>query len=80
MKIVQLSLPDDLAQSAAIAGLLSGEAMEHMLREQLRRKAGETLQSMWKSGPPDAITSQIEQEIVEEVRKARAHRRASGAS
>ena len=72
MTTVQINLPDELAQKAASAGLLSAEAMEGMLREQLRRRAGGALQAMWQRGPQDELTPEVEQEIVEEVRKARA--------
>lgn len=41
-----LNLPDDLAQRAKDAGLLSNEAIEKLLREQLRRQAGEELRTM----------------------------------
>jgi hypothetical protein len=51
-----------------------------MLREQLRRRAGEALQAMWQRGPQDELTPEIEQEIVEEVRKVRAEARLRGAS
>jgi hypothetical protein len=80
MKTVQINLPDDLAQNAASAGLLSAEAMEAMLREQLRRRAGQALQEMWQRGPQEELTPDVEQEIVEEVRQARAQRRLHGAS
>ncbi|HMW23557.1 MAG TPA: hypothetical protein PKC59_08985 [Burkholderiaceae bacterium] len=49
--------------------------MEAMLREQLRRRAGEALQALWQRGPADELTPQIEQDIVEEVRKVRAELR-----
>lgn len=42
-----------------------------MLREQLRRRAGQAVQSMWQRAPKEELTSEIEQEIVEEVRKMR---------
>lgn len=80
MTTFQIELPDDLAQKAASAGLLSAEAMEAMLREQLRRQAGEALESMWRRGPQEDLTHQTEQEIVQEVRKARAERRLRAAS
>ena len=80
MTTVQINLPDDLAQKASSAGLLSAESMEAMLREQLRRRAGEALQALWQRGPADELTPQIEQDIVEEVRKVRAEQRQSGAS
>jgi hypothetical protein len=84
MTTVQITLPDELALKAAGAGLLSAEAMESMLREQLRRRAGETLQATWQRGPQVELTpeieQEIEQEIVEEVRKVHAERRRRGAS
>lgn len=80
MTTVQINLPDDLAQKAASAGLLSAEAMAGMLREQLRRRAGDALQAMWQRGQREELTPEIEQEIVAEVRKVRAERRMLGAS
>lgn len=80
MTTVQINLPDELAQKAASAGLLSAEAMENMLREQLRRRAGEALQSMWQRGPQEELTPEIEQAIVDEVLKVRAQARLRGAS
>ena len=89
MTTVQITLPDELAQKAATAGLLSPEAMEAMaamaamaamLRDQLRRHAREQLQAMWQRMPFEALTSEIEQKIVEEVRKVRVERRLRGAS
>ncbi len=64
MTTVQINLPDELAQKAASAGLLLPEAMEAMLREQLRRRAGEALQAMWQRRPQEELTPEIEQEIV----------------
>lgn len=80
MTTVQITLPDELAQKAASAGLLSAEAMEAMLREQLRRRAGEALQAMWQRGPQEELTAEVEQEIVQQVREARAEQRRRGAS
>ena len=74
-----LTLPDDLVQRAKEAGLLSSDAMESMLREWLRRRAGEDLRALWQSTPQEALTPEIEQEIVEEVRQARAERRVKNA-
>ena len=78
MTTVQITLPDELAQTAANAGLLSSDAMEAMLREQLRRRAGDDLRAMWRRTPQDELTPEIEQEIVDEVRKVRAERRIRG--
>ena len=80
MTTVQITLPDELAQEAANAGLLSADAIEAMLREQLRRRAGDALQAMWQRAPQEELTPEIEQEIVEEVRKLRTERRLRGAS
>jgi len=80
MTTVQINLPDELAQKAASAGLLSAEAMEAMLREQLRRRAGEALQAMWQHLPQEELTPDLEQEIVDEVRQARAEQRRRGAN
>lgn len=72
MATIQINISDEVAQKAASAGLLTADAMEAMLREQLRRRAGETLQAMWQRGPQEELTPEVEQEIVEEVRKVRA--------
>ncbi len=72
---LKLNLPDDLAQRAQSAGLLTSEAIESMLCEQLKKRAGEYLRAMWARMPSEELTPEIEQEIVEEVRAARAERR-----
>lgn len=76
MTTIQLSLPDDLAQKATKAGLLSAEAIQEMLREQLRRQAGETLREAWNRLPKEELTPEVEQEVVEAVRAYRAEQRA----
>ena len=43
MTTVQINLPDELAQKATSAGLLSADAMAVMLRDQLRRRAWQAL-------------------------------------
>lgn len=75
MTTVQITLPDELAQKAANEGLLSAHAIEAMLREQLRRRAGDALQAAWAKGPQDELTPEAEQEIVDEVRSVRARLR-----
>ena len=59
MTTVQITLPNELAQTAANAGLLSTEALEAMLRDQLRRRAGQELQAMWQRGPQQALTPEL---------------------
>lgn len=75
-----LNLPDDLAQKAQRAGLLTDEAIEAMLREQLRKQAGGTLRAMWARLPSEELTPEIEREIVTEVRAVRAAQRKKTAS
>jgi hypothetical protein len=80
MTTVQINLPDELARDAQAAGLLTPEALEQMLREQLRRRAGVELRAQWARTPAEELTPQIEQEIVADVRAVRAERRKRGAS
>lgn len=80
MTTVQISLPDDLAKKADSAGLLSPAAIEAMLREQLRRRAGEGLRQMWERGPQDELSQPIERDIVREVGQVRADLRKRRAS
>ena len=76
MTTIQLTLPDDLAKKATEAGLLSAEAIQKMLREQLLRRVGESLQAIRRRMPNEELTPEIEQEIVEAVQAYRAERRA----
>ena len=80
MTTVQINLPDELARDAQAAGLLTPEALEQMLREQLRKRAGEQLRGLWARRPTEQLTPETEQEIVAEVRAVRAERRKRGAS
>jgi len=75
MTTIQVTLPDDLARKATEAGLLSAEAIQEMLREQLRRRAGESLREMWSLMPDEVLTPEIEQEVAEAVQAYRAEQR-----
>ena len=77
---LQLNLPDELAQRAQSAGLLAPAAIEAMLREQLKKQAGEGLRAMWARMPREELTPEIEQEIVEAVREDRAEQRKKSGS
>lgn len=77
---VKLELPDSLAKEAQQAGLLTPEAIEQMLRERLRKRAGEELRAMWARAPAEEITEEKMQEIVAEVKAMRAERRKRPAS
>lgn len=46
MARVQLTLPDERAQRAVAAGLLSAEAIQEMLQERLQRRAGESFREI----------------------------------
>jgi uncharacterized protein HemY len=75
MTTIEINLPDQLVQEAQSAGLLTREAIEAMLREQLKKQAGEKLRTFWADLPADELTPEIDQEIVDEVRAVRAARR-----
>lgn len=70
-----LNLPDDLAQRAKDAGLLSNEAIEKLLREQLRRQAGEELRTML-DRVQSTGTPMTEDEVQAEIDAYRAEKRA----
>jgi hypothetical protein len=80
MTTIQINLPDELVQDANAAGLLTPEAIEAMLRDQLRRQAGEALRAMWERMPREELTPEIEQMINDEVQAVRAERRKRSAS
>ena len=79
MTTVQLELPDVLAQSAQAAGLLTPQALEAMLRDQLKRQAGNALRTMWADAPPEELTPELERMIDEQVQAVRAQRRQQAA-
>ena len=77
MTTVQIDLPDQLAQEAKRAGLLSRESIEQLLREAVRRRALNDLENAMQhvaAAPEPAMTPD---EIQQEIRVARAERRAS---
>ena len=76
---LKLTLPVQLAKQAKAAGLLKSEAIASMLRERLRRQAGEELRVMLDKLDAANIPPMSEEEIqaeVNAVRKARRARRA----
>lgn len=52
MATMPIQLPDDLAQAAQAAGLLSPEAIERLPRERLRRRAGDAWRAFGIARPP----------------------------
>ena len=80
MTTIQIQLPDDLAQDAQAAGLLTPDAIERLLRERLRGQAGDALRTMWNRMPSEELTPEIEEMINEEVQAVRDERRKRAAS
>ena len=76
MTTIQITLPDDLAQTARDAGLLASEAIQDMLRQHLRSQALNDLRRAWSTMPPAELTAEVEHEIVAAVRQCRAEMRA----
>ena len=78
MTTVQITLPDQLAQEAQRAGLLSPESLEEWLRKQLREKAAGELVAMLDkldaAGNDDYMSPE---EVAEEIRAMRAEKRAA---
>ena len=81
MTTVTLNLPDTLADEANAAGLLSPEAIEQMLRENLSRKAVDGLFAAADKLTAAHFPPMTLEEIQAEVNAARAERkqRATGA-
>ena len=71
-----LNLPDELASKAQAAGLLNSEAIEKLLREQLRKQAGEALGVKLNKVDAAGIPPMSEDEIQAEIDAYRAERRA----
>lgn len=80
MTTIQIHLPDDLAQDAQAAGLLTPDAIERLLRERLRRQVGDALRAMWDRMPREELTPEIEEMLNEEVLAIRAERRQRAAN
>ena len=73
MTDVTLSLPDDLAQQAKLAGLLRPEAIESLLREAMRKREVDQLFSTMRKLAALEPTM-TEEEIEAEIAVARAER------
>ncbi len=77
MTTIQLTLPDQLAQDAQRAGLLSPEPLEEWLRKQLRAKAAEELfAAMDRMAAVDDPAYMSPEEVAEGIRAMRAEIRA----
>jgi hypothetical protein len=70
-----VKLPDDLAQRAKSAGLLTDSAIQRLLEEAMRREAGRRLLQVAERLRAAGVEPMSEEEIVAEVKAARAERR-----
>ena len=79
MTTMELNLPDDLAQRAKNAGLLSDSAIQRLLEEAMRREAGRQLLSMAERLHAAAIPPMSEKGLDDLIHDVRAERRARNA-
>ncbi|MGH9607484.1 MAG: hypothetical protein ACRD3N_17480 [Terracidiphilus sp.] len=77
MTTVQITLPDQLAQEAERAGLLSSERLEEWLEAQLKlRRLDELFEAMDRMSEVDDSPPMTPEEIAEEIKLMRAEKRA----
>ncbi len=78
MTTIQITLPDQLAQEAQQAGLLSPELLEKWLRDQLRaQRVNQLFSAMERMGAVDTPAIMSPEEVAEEIAAMRSERRAS---
>ena len=70
-----VTLPDELAQRAKNAGLLSNSAIQQLLEEAMRRQAGRRLLEVAERIQAAGSAPMSEEEIMAEVQAVRAERR-----
>jgi cytochrome P450 len=75
---LKLNLPDELAQEAQRAGLLTEQAVGRLIEEAVRREAGKKLLDAMQRLRAANVPPLTEEEIAAEVKAARAARRAAG--
>jgi hypothetical protein len=73
---ITLTLPNDLAEQAEPLGLLRPEAVERLIREEVRRRAWDRLIETARRIHAANIPPMTEDEVQAEVDAARAERRA----
>ena len=76
---LKLNLPDELAQRAQSAGLLTESAIQKLLEEAVRREAGRRLLDIAQRLHAADVPPLSDDEIVAEVKAVRAERRARDA-
>ncbi len=75
MTTITIELPDELAEEARSQGLLAGRAVEAMIRDALRRRAGRELLDAAKELAAAELAPMTMAEIQREVDAVRAERR-----
>lgn len=75
MTQVTVSLPDELAQRARSAGLLSDDAIRGLLEDAMRREAGRKLLQVAEKIQAAGIAPMSDDEIIDEIRAYRTERR-----
>ena len=76
---ITLSLPDEMAQEATEQGLLTPEAIQHLIRAELGRRKHQRLREIMDKLAALDVPPLTNDELNEEIRAARAERRASRA-
>ena len=76
MTTLTINLPDNIAKEAKDAGLLTSETLAQLLKDAVRRRAGQRLLDIAKRIQATGISPMSDEEIVAEVKAARAERRA----
>jgi len=76
MTTIKITLPDELAQEATQAGLLTPALLEKWLRDQLRaRRLGQLSSAMERMANEDASAPMTPEQVAEELAAMRAARR-----
>lgn len=70
-----VKLPDELAQRAKSAGLLSDHAIRQLLEDAMRRQAGRALLEVAVRLRDAGVAPMTDEEVLAEVKAARAERR-----
>ena len=77
MTTVQITLPDQLAQEAQSAGLLTSATIERLLRERLKtQRVDELFGAMDRMAAVNTPAALTPKEVADEIRVMRAERRA----
>ena len=77
MTTVQITLPDQLAQEAQSAGLLTSATIERLLRERLKtQRVDELFGAMDRMASVNTPAALTPEEVADEIRVMRAERRA----